>query len=345
MEGKTTKKLILVQIASRQKSDYYIVDLEAKKIERAPFETLINPLATLINEDGEGSTLCLGSVLYTVGGKISTDYFCHKTTHVDHLGASCLELNIPHLLSLVKGQELQDDEDVLKLGSNYNKWKPIPAMHYGRKFAMSAPLGGRIYVLGGAAPCSCVGEVFIPQQCKWKPLAPPPSNLHLEWNCVSYPVIPDEKNERLLVHFRKDGSLYAYYPATQEWDCLAKNFRCWKKPAALADDVLYIQHRGKCDCLVAYDLLTKVWLDVKYSFDFTVDIRSFKFLNMLYLGNGTLCLAHCVPFYDAPSRQTNLQFIKFRVERLSPRVVRVSPIAVHCFPFEGYVRASRPILL
>ncbi|KAL5696913.1 hypothetical protein ACHQM5_025498 [Ranunculus cassubicifolius] len=330
MEGKTMKQVILVQILTRaDSSEFYIVDLGLNQV-------LTTPFATLCNEGGLGRTLCLGPVLYNVGGNIAEeaedcDHDITIPSHGTHLGVSCLELNVPHLISLMKGKELQDEYFL-------NKWKAAPLMQNRRGFPVCASLGGRIYALGGLSPNFCIGEVFSPPLGPWEALSPPPSNLLVNWHCVSYPVIPDEKNERLLVHFRHVKSLYAYYPATGKWDCLAENFSPWKKATALVDDVLYIHYRGIPYCLVAYDLLAKVWLNIEDSSFLIAHIRVPRSLYMLNLGDGVLCLANSYVCHDENSDKTHLQFVKFRVERTSPSEVRITRIVVHRFPFEGYRR-------
>ncbi|XP_021764414.1 uncharacterized protein LOC110729024 isoform X2 [Chenopodium quinoa] len=154
---------------------------------------------------------------------------------------------------------------------------------------------GKIYALGGSETELCIGEEFTPDAGEWKPLPQPPTDLPVERFCVSSPVIPDENNQRLLVHFDNARALYAYYPATETWDCLAHNFFTWWPARALADGVLY-SHTGNGtmlsrDCITAYDILTKSWLKVVYSAYFPVNICVFEFTDMLHLGKDMFCLA------------------------------------------------------
>lgn len=345
------KELVLAQVlrGGGLKSGFYVVDLEAEKVGRTP-------VATLLNDIGDHCIVRLGSVIYNACGTATPDSDLFRQLVIDgdefiRMGASCLELSKPHLLSLLnEGDSHCHDDDPLKSKSGSVSgsimWKGVPAMCNARRFPFCASLGGKIYALGGSAPTSCIGEVFMPQCGEWNPLAPPPYDLPLERFCVSYPVIPDEKNERLLVHFRSAHALYAYYPANGKWDCLAHNFWRWLRATTLVDGVLYSHVKGTHDCLVAYDVMTKSWLKVVYSTHFPVKVCISKFRNMLHLGNDMLCLANSCPFFEEGNLQhTNLQFVKFRVKRTTPTEVHVTPGAISCFPFENYLSAINFIAL
>lgn len=141
----------------------------------------------------------------------------------------------------------------------------------------------------------------MPRHGEWYSLVSPPNDLPLERLWVSSPVIPDEKNQRLLVHFQTAYALYAYYSVNGNWELLAPKFWHWFNPAALVDGVLYSHAEGKHDCLVAYDLMTKSWLKVEYSAYFRVEVCISEFSNMLHLGCGMLCLANggYTPHFDS----------------------------------------------
>lgn len=361
------KELVLAQVMCHGvRSVFYVVDLEADKACRTP-------VATLLNETGAGGLVRLGSVIYIVGGEDDSDDSdedSHCRPHDEdsdedsdddsdgdhhfHAWASCLDLSKPHLISLLKEEDAHCDYDnPLKSksgsGSTSMRWKGFPAMYYEREYPACASLGGKIYALGGgSAPTSCIGEVFMPESGEWKSVVSPPSDLPLECHCVSSPLIPDEKNERLLVHFNSVNALYAYYPANGKWDCLADNICRWFPATALVDGVLYSHVEGTtCGCLVAYDVMTKSWLKVVYSPHFPVEVWIAEFPNMFHLGNDMLCLANSTYIIKTGVKvqHTSLQFVKFRVKRTTPTEVLVTPVAINCFPFKKYFTAINFIAL
>lgn len=325
MEEKSSDKpkelLVLAHtVILGNRSDFRIVDLEAG-------EVLKTGIPSLLNQGCVGDTVKLGSVIYHIGGFRPVDgYFASDFNYGDdldqhhvHLGASCLEL-----------------------GSD--KWKNINHMNDYDVSPSCASLGGKIYALGLISEQTCIGEVFDPQLGCWEPLLPP-SDICLKSFVVSPPVISDEKNHRLLVHIDDTNSLYAYYPDdSRRWECLIPNFSLWYPAAGtLIDDVLYFHLVETLDCFAAFDLSRKAWLKVKYSSNFPPDISFNEWEGMFHLDDGILCLANYCPFGDPV--QTNLRFVKLRLQRISSQDLLVTFVSSQCFPFEGRFRSHRFILL
>lgn len=329
------KYLILVQCAyGGWQSDYHVVDLKAKKLSTTP-------ISTLLNDPGFGETVQLGSFIYSVGGYTTADpeveHMQKESGHHIHLGASFFKFSRSHLLSWLNKK---DDHDRFKFMSIM--WKEAPPLLHDWEGLSCCSLGDKIYAFGGSSLEYGVGQEFSPQCGQWKPLPQPPDDLPLDKYCVSSPIIADEKNDRLLVHIFSAKALCAYYPGKRTWDCLDPHFPCWRGATALADGVLYAHVQGILDCLVAYDVSNKLWLEVVYSSPFPLKVCKYEFTDMLHLGNSILCLANDPPtFDDLKLKYSNLLFVKFSVKRTSPTQVLVTPGDLEYYPFDKHVRAIR----
>ncbi|KAL6501399.1 hypothetical protein OROGR_026532 [Orobanche gracilis] len=333
--------LILAQVVVEEtRSDYYIVDLEAGEILKTEIQSLLN--------GGEGDMVKLGRIIYNIGGLRLIDE-CPPVVipaaygdHHRHLGASCIDLN-----------SFDDNDDApppppLHLSKKW-KWKDIPPMNDFRVYPSCVSLDGKLYALHCLSQRSHIGEVFDPCLGQWEPLPPPPSDIPVRSMFVSPRVISDEKKHRLLVHIANTYSLYAYYPDLRSWDCLAPAFSPWFPPAAitLVDDILFLTlHDNLPRCIAAFDLLSKTWLEVKFSSNFPAyDIAFNEWESMLHLGDGNLCLATFRISGGNPV-QTNLWFVKLRFQRISSQDLLLTFVSSHQFPpFQGRLRANCFIIL
>lgn len=324
------KELILVKLVyGGLRSHYHVVDLKAGKLG-------MTPVATLLNEGGESDPVQLGSSIYSLGGKtcVDPDYvdsFRNLDHHI-HLGASCLDfISKSHLLSFL---ENCDDDDVL-LNSKSIRWKEVPIVVDRPSLYSCASLDDKIYAFQHTESNLGIGKEFMPQCGQWKPLPQPPDDFPLPFYCVSSPVIPDEKNGRLLVHLSSANALYAYYPEQRAWNCLDPKFHRWECASALFDGVLYKHTQGKLNCLRAYDVSNKSWLKVVYSSPIPLQVCKCEFVDMLHLGNDILCLATWIPSIEgAKLLHFNLLFFKFTVKRTSLTDVLVTPGDFCSFPFD-----------
>ncbi|KAK5824068.1 hypothetical protein PVK06_018831 [Gossypium arboreum] len=75
---------------------------------------------------------------------------------------------------------------------------------------------------------------------------------------------------RILVHFRRDRSLYAYYYNDKSWVCLDPKFPYWSRTVGIAGNVLYVFYEF-CDETFwkAYDVQDKKWLPLKWLTEFS----------------------------------------------------------------------------
>lgn len=342
------KQLVLAHVLCQRgrRSSFYVFDLEANKV-------LETPVATVSRRINTGSAIVrLGSLIYVVGGRNydddddddnNEDGNGDDSQYMHCGGTSFFELPKPHILSLLNQSDTIRPVKCILGPASTATWKVSPA-DVQLAYPTCASLGGKIYAL----TCShyCTVKVFTPQSQDWKFLSPlldlPPGCLD-----VSTPVIPDEKNDRLLVHFMGANVLYAYYPANANWECLDPKFWAWSSTTALVDDVLY-SHIEAPDFLRAYDVTTKSRLKVVHSPPLPVPYRiSHEFLHMIHLGDGMLCLTNYgfLHVHEAGLTTTIVQFIKFRVRRANLEEVHVTHDAFNCFSFENCLSVTDFLVL
>ncbi|TYI21353.1 hypothetical protein ES332_A06G032800v1 [Gossypium tomentosum] len=122
-------------------------------------------------------------------------------------------------------------------------WRKATSMLYCRGFPEALAVEGKIYVFEGSGVC--FGEV--------------------------YDISGDNSfRSRILVHFRRDRSLYAYYYNDKSWVCLDPKFPYWSRTVGIAGNVLYVFYEF-CDETFwkAYDVQDKKWLPLKWLTEFS----------------------------------------------------------------------------
>ncbi|KAH1057706.1 hypothetical protein J1N35_035771 [Gossypium stocksii] len=129
-------------------------------------------------------------------------------------------------------------------------WVKVTSMLYCRGFSEVLALQGKIYVFEGSDVC--FGEVYDVSGNIWVPMCAPSI---AECSEISHPVLPDSSRSRILVHFRADRSLYAYYYNDNSW---------------------------------AYDVLDKKWLPVKLLTEFSSHPPVGA--PLIHLGNDKWCM-------------------------------------------------------
>ncbi|KAL8166983.1 hypothetical protein V2J09_008482, partial [Rumex salicifolius] len=224
------------RVARRGRSSgFYVVDLEADKAWKTP-------IATALEFARDIGMVCLGSLVYylggpTVKGTVTWDQLRKEDHHLSR-GTSYLSLAASRSYLHSSNQEKEEKEKNGMLMGTLLKQGPS--------------------ILCGSMPLLC-GPLVLPLVA----LAQPPKDLPLKHLCVSYPVFA--------VHFDNVGALHAYYPAAGngsngggQWDCQALE-AC--------------QRFG--DCIAAYDVMTRSWLKVVYSVPFPHEVYMEKFENML----------------------------------------------------------------
>lgn len=347
------KELVLAHVLcrGRRTSRFYVFDLEANKVLETP--------VAVSHESGDAGIVRLGSRIYVVGGRRPDDDYDYDDDEEDeedsqlgdgdqyiHSSGGTSYFDLPKLSILNQPHNNtchSIDNPVKFISPSHNTWKQLPptaSSHPILSYPACASLGGKIYALTFSS-LYCFGDVFDPQSQEWKCLPP----LDLPKGCfgVSSHVFPDEKNDRLLVHFRGAPVLCAYYPATTNWECLdTRNFwRPCSSTSALVDGVLY-SHIQTSDFLLAYDVTTKSQLKVVHSSPFPLPYRVSDFLQMIHLGDGMLCLTDYAHLHipEAGLTTTRVQFARFRVKRANLQEVHVTHVAFNSFSFENLLIVS-----
>ncbi|OMO65868.1 Galactose oxidase, beta-propeller [Corchorus capsularis] len=222
----------------------------------------------------------------------------------------------------------------------------------------------QIYVLGGFCnldPTCPDGKPSIFKNLgRWKSLSPPPPPL-VEGS-KSYPVVLDSALRRILVHFKSNDSLYAYYVDKNNWRLLKGGFGGWTKSVSsvIVDNVLYtLSTYGGRDffffpqsdetsllllaaydwgidlskkptsSLVAYDLAENKPLPTRW-------LSRFKgyapgTTHLVHTGGSNLCLV-----WHSVSRHS-LEYIRFRVTRVSGEVHAIGESESETSPIEANV--------
>ncbi|KAL6499179.1 hypothetical protein OROHE_026207 [Orobanche hederae] len=288
----------------------------------------------------------------------------HPESHSQHfyMGASRLNFDPENL------------KDGLMVGGG-GAWRSAPPMNIPHSYTCTS-LNGSVY---------CFGNIcFVPEvlhvdttngedSVSWKPLGPFPPILVDSTPCP--PVIPDPTKNRILVHFRggqlSSPSLYAFYPPTRPnqdglagtWECLDSSFFDWNNVlvAALLDGVLYFHGRKYCNLVIAYEVSTRMWLDVQWSTrviekDFSVDdCYRFEFDSLFCLDdtNKILCFAIYSPIVSPLSVEdddhsfptsTTLLFFKFRAERCDSTII-LTPLYTRSYEIESTTQVLNFLLL
>ncbi|KAK9749518.1 hypothetical protein RND81_02G131300 [Saponaria officinalis] len=211
-------------------------------------------------------------------------------------------------------QHLHSRASFIDLDNTDGGWKPLPDFKSRIVRPVCVSFQGNLFVFGGmckrgnGTPTVSPGEEINPRRngnARWSFLPDPPEQA---FN-VSRPVLVDNKNNRILVHFKDSCSLYAYYPHQSKWEFLL-HF-AWHKTLALFGDMLFF-HAG---CTFhAFDLATKTQLHPIISTDFPPCLLWTKFDVLITLAQpGSFCLA--LDRGPILPDKTCLKFVKFCIER------------------------------
>ncbi|KAH1057705.1 hypothetical protein J1N35_035770 [Gossypium stocksii] len=234
----------------RRRSDLRFLDLERGEI---------SDVLSTIPPDVHSffSVVTCGNHAYAIGGTIRQGMTYHSTDHVFRFDFKHAELG----------------------------WVKVTSMLYCRGATEVLALQGKIYVFQGSDVC--FGEVYDISGDIWVPLCAPSI---AEFSEISHPVLPDSSRSRILVHFRADRSLYAYYYNDNSWVCLDPNFHYWSGTVGIVGNVLYVFYEFSEEICYwkAYDVLDKKWLPVKWLTEFSSHAPVGA--PLIHLGNDKWCM-------------------------------------------------------
>ncbi|KAK9705009.1 hypothetical protein RND81_07G026600 [Saponaria officinalis] len=205
---------------------------------------------------------------------------------------------------------------------------PIPDADTKLPFIFPAvvSLGGKIYAFASSTR-SPFALVFCPTSNHWDTLLPPSDVGFFDVHSSSS-AVADPDNNRLLVHFRSISSIYAYYLSDNTWQLTLDSFTCCAKHMVFVDGVFYVYicHHG--DLVMAYDTITKQRLEIVFTSEVPINMLIYKFDDMLYLGNGLMCLTHHIgKSVDSPSPTVNIAKFRFKRSTDRPGVLIITPLS------------------
>ncbi|XP_074308704.1 uncharacterized protein LOC141643439 [Silene latifolia] len=285
-----------------RKEDFHFIDLRSKSV-------IPNYFPSILNCVGLGTMFMFNHQVYIFGdinqyhqlpvqhkhNVISSDNHIHK-----HTGSS--------RLSLLK------------------RWEPFEMPGCNRNMVNPVALCDKLYCFGYPF---LRPEVHDPWGSKgWNPLLLPD---HLVEKRVSFPVLLDPLNNRVIVHFPDMGMLYAFYPTPDtdnidkveedgygygygyggDWKCLVPKFYTWHYNLAIADNIIFFH-----DCVLepdfaAYDMNTSTWLNIVWDLS-KIDRFPMDFDAIFTLSHkGLMCLAG--------GFGTDVHFLRFRLKRTSDK--------------------------
>ncbi|XVF76077.1 hypothetical protein PTKIN_Ptkin13bG0237200 [Pterospermum kingtungense] len=187
--------------------------------------------------------------------------------------------------------------------SNGFEWVEIAKMLAGKRENPAAlVVGGKIYVFGGVSSKGSdpFAEVYDPDSDKWEALPDPPD--HLRTTVILFASAPDPddcQKQIVLIHLRRNRSLFAFRVDDQSWSSFDPDFGTGdslepimfrgprRGPAVVVGDLLLSS--GGC-CVWAYNLRDRKWVRpcVWVPDESEIDFCSCGKPSLIDLGNGEI---------------------------------------------------------
>ncbi|RAL45794.1 hypothetical protein DM860_009658 [Cuscuta australis] len=167
-------------------------------------------------------------------------------------------------------------------------------------------------------------------------------------------VISDPPNSRLLVHLY-EGTLYAFYPGSGEWELIGSLLH-WRYPnVVLVDNVLYIHDFKSWVFLYAYDVarrqqLKVTWSSKKYEYNngYRVKVTKYEFDAMFYVGGVHFPMATWSPCDgdEGTTSSASTMFFKFKVDRPNNGLhIVCTPVDIQCHDIQNTIKVTGFLLL
>ncbi|KAK1363199.1 hypothetical protein POM88_038760 [Heracleum sosnowskyi] len=277
-----------------QFSEFCTLDTRNGKVSDCPY--------ALLADTGFNSMVSLGSVVYLVGGLRPEHIRCK--TQPPH--SRCTKKALYH--KFMSYLDLANDSG--------DGWKEAPCLPTGPTPNPAVlAFGGKIYVFHTNGD-SKTAHVFDPVSNQWETLLPPPGVKFFDSHYASSAVL-DTENNRILVYFERVHSVFAYYPANNQWERVLKHFS-WSHKIVFVDGVIYFYLPEAPELVAAYHIATEQRLNVVFTSKLSDDIWINAYDTMFHLGGDVMCLAAYSCHYSSSPPRTYVYLTKFRFKR-SPR--------------------------
>lgn len=274
-------------------TEFYTIDMRKGQVSKCP--------NALLAYSGLSTMVYLGSTIYLMGSLIKPH--CCKSRPPGYLCATRAHFH-KHMSYLDLDKDTCDG------------WKeaPWPSDDGLSINPVVLEFGGKIYLfqLHGQ---SKVAHVFDPLSNQWETLLPPPSVgfFHLQY---AGSAVADPQNKRILLHFETIQSVFAYYPANNQWELVLKHFS-WSSNLFFGDGVFFGYLPEDPEFVMAYHVATRQRLNIVFTSEFPDHVRSIEFNALLHLGSNLMCFV-AYSYYGCPPPETRVYLAKFRFE-LSPQ--------------------------
>ncbi|KAK1363194.1 hypothetical protein POM88_038755 [Heracleum sosnowskyi] len=250
-----------------QFSEFCTLDMRNGKVSDCPY--------ALLADTGFNSMVSLGSVVYLVGARRPEQIRCK--TQPPH--SRCTKKALYH--KFMSYLDLANDTG--------DGWKEAPCLPTGpTPNPVVLAFGGKIYVFHTNGD-SKTAHVFDPVSNQWETLLPPPGVKFFDSHYASSAVL-DTENNRILVYFERVHSVFAYYPANNQWERVLKPFS-WSHKIVFVDGVIYFYLPEAPELVAAYHIATEQRLNVVFTSKLSDDIWINAYDTMFHLGDDVMCLA------------------------------------------------------
>ncbi|XP_074270299.1 uncharacterized protein LOC141593983 [Silene latifolia] len=312
------KEKIFVQVMQIKAEKFYVIDTSNGCVKELP--DILNHCMNSITS--------IGSVIYLVGGLPS--YMC---------GGGAKDIVYATYMFYLDTNSESDPDD-----SDLGGWKEIPpyippadAYDPGARLPnipvglpTAVSLAGKIYIFPShkKSPSALVFNSNTNQN-QWDTLLPPSEVGFFDITSAAS-AFADPDNNRLVVSFKTISSIYAYYPSDNTWELIVDSFGF--SNFVFVKGVFYVYLRKTRDLVMAFDSVTKQWLEIEFTSEPPEKMWRYKFKDMLLLGNGLMCLVYSIcKLGDSPGILVSVA--KFRFKRCTdrPGVLIITPL-----PMETY---------
>jgi hypothetical protein len=274
----------------------------------------------LLADEGFNTLACIGSSLYSVGGRASNTCLIDRDRKGHHhTGLSYLDLSADPACD----------------------WKGAPNLPgiVPTSSPCVLPFDAKLYVF--VSKLSPAAGVYDPILNKWDTLLPP-SEVGSFSVRYATDAVADHEHNRILVHFRKIFSTFAYYPAQNTWSLVMENM-AWARKLVFLNGVFYFYLPENPRMFNAFHLASKQWLTLEFASEVPYEVWRYEYKAILYLGNGLVCLATYSPVYHAVSPHTDIILAKFRIKRTSQELVLVTPLPLETYTLDDYCSITKYI--
>lgn len=288
-------------------SEFYTLDMRNGQVSECPY--------ALLADSGFNSMVSVGSVIYVVG--------CLRPDN-----RRCIT-KPPHSRCTKKGHYHKCMSYLDLANDTGDGWKEAPWLSDDPSPNPAVlAFGGKIYLF------HCDGDtetahVFDPISNKWETLLPPPGVAFFDPNYRTS-AVADSQNNRILVHFMSSQSVFAYYPANNQWELVLKPFS-WSSKLVFVDGVIYFYLPESPKLVAAYHVATKQWLNIIFTSKLSEHIWRNEYDAFFHLGGDLMCLGGYSYYYSPPHADVHLTKFIFKRSPRNPADVLITLLPVETY--------------